>query len=104
MTQGSVGVIIGCYLYLAVCLALCDAPTNGQKAAMFPSHLRYTAVALGCSLGMALLGGTAPMVYTALIQATGNPIAPGYYLAFMSIVGFLAAYGSRRKVDKNNFK
>lgn len=104
VTQGSVGMIIGCYLYLAVCLALCDAPTNGQKAAMFPSHLRYTAVALGCSLGMALLGGTAPMMYTWLIQSTGNPIAPGYYLACMSIIGFLAAYGSRRKVDKNNFK
>lgn len=47
---------------------------------LFPTRTRYTGVAIGYNLGQAVLGGTAPLVGTALIERTGNALAPTFYL------------------------
>jgi MHS family proline/betaine transporter-like MFS transporter len=57
---------------------------------LFPTRTRYTGVAIGYNLGQALLGGTAPLVGTALIQLTGHGLAPAFYLIGWSAVGGVA--------------
>ncbi|HTU93172.1 MAG TPA: MFS transporter [Gemmataceae bacterium] len=47
---------------------------------LFPTRTRYSGVAIGYNLGQAVLGGTAPLVGTALIDLTGNALAPTFYL------------------------
>jgi MHS family proline/betaine transporter-like MFS transporter len=58
---------------------------------LFPTRTRYTGIAIGYNVGQALLGGTAALVATALIQFTGNNLAPAWYLTACAIVAGLAS-------------
>lgn len=55
-----------------------------------PENVRYTGVAFSYNLGMAIFGGSAPLVATLLTEKIGM-IAPAYYLIFMAGVSFIAA-------------
>jgi MHS family proline/betaine transporter-like MFS transporter len=57
-------------------------------ADLFPSRLRYSAMAIGYNLTLALFGGTAPLVATWLIKTTGNLAAPAWYLFVVAAVTF----------------
>ncbi|MET8753238.1 MFS transporter [Streptomyces sp. NPDC004667] len=48
---------------------------------VFTTRTRFTSAAVSYNTAYALLGGTAPLVATALVTATGTATAPGYYLA-----------------------
>jgi MFS transporter, MHS family, proline/betaine transporter len=41
--------------------------------------VRPTALSLTYGLASALLGGTAPLLDTLLVQRTGNPLSPAWY-------------------------
>jgi MFS family permease len=56
----------------------------------FPAGVRSTALSLIYALGASLFGGTAQLVVTWLIQATGNPSAPAWYLLATSVLTLLA--------------
>ena len=51
-------------------------------------------------LSVAIFGGFAPFIATALISVTGNPIAPAYYVMFGGFLGLIAIFflreGARR--------
>ena len=51
---------------------------------LFPTRVRFTAVALSYNLGVAIFGGTAPMIGAALHKVTGSQISLSYYLVFLS--------------------
>lgn len=60
---------------------------------MFSARTRVTGAAIGNNIGVGLISGTGPFVATALIAATGNPLAPGWYLmAIMLIVAVLLVF------------
>ncbi len=59
-------------------------------AEMFPTADRLTGYSLAFNLGLGLVGGTAPMMATWLISATGTAQAPGIYLAGLSCVSVVA--------------
>ena len=52
--------------------------------------MRSSGLAVTYGLGSALFGGTAPFVNTLLVQRTGNPLLPAYYV---TAVALLAAIG-----------
>jgi MHS family proline/betaine transporter-like MFS transporter len=64
--------------------AACNSFFSGCMAAtlveLFPTRTRYTGMAIAYNVGMALMGGTAPLVATGLIRLTGDVRAPAYYL------------------------
>ena len=64
--------------------AVCDSLFSGCMAAtlveLFPTRTRYTGMAIAYNVGMAVLGGTSPLVATGLIRLTGDVLAPAYYL------------------------
>lgn len=55
-----------------------------------PANVRYSGIAFSYNLGMALFGGTAPLLLTLLTQEM-NLIAPAYYLMFMAGISLIAA-------------
>lgn len=57
---------------------------------LFPANLRYSGVGFSYSLGFALIAGSAPLVFTALIQTTHIVEAPAFYIVGCSIVTLLA--------------
>ena len=54
-----------------------------------PSRVRYSGVALGFNFAAILGGATAPYVSAWLVQQTGNPVAPGYYVMAAAGVGLI---------------
>lgn len=49
-------------------------------AELFPPQMRYTGFSFGFNVGLAIFGGTCPLVVTYLIKITNNPAAPAWYL------------------------
>lgn len=54
-----------------------------------PENIRYSGIAFSYNLGMALFGGTAPLIVTLLTQHIG-PLAPAYYLVLMAGISLVA--------------
>ena len=78
-----------------VILGLVDSALMGVAlstyAEMFPTHVRYTGIAFGFSVGAALAGGTSPYIATWLVDATGNALAPAFFLAATGVITLIAA-------------
>ncbi len=73
------------HLLLAlVCNAAFQALYTGTipsiLAEMFPTRVRYTALSVSYGLAVVLFGGFAPLISTWLVQITGNPLAPAFYV------------------------
>jgi MFS transporter, MHS family, proline/betaine transporter len=62
---------------------------------LFPTRIRYSAYGLGYNISSALFGGTAPLLMTWLIGATGNNYMPAFY-AVITALGTLAAVSTVR--------
>jgi len=56
---------------------------------IFTTKTRFTSAAVSYNVSYAVFGGTAPLIGTALVAATGVPSAPGFYMAAAAIVVFL---------------
>ena len=56
---------------------------------MFPTQIRYTALSVGYNAAVMIFGGFAPFIATFLIKATGEPIAPTYYVMACAFVSLL---------------
>lgn len=74
-------------------LTACHAPilgtTTSALPALFPTRVRGTGVALGYNMSFAVFGGTAPLLATYLVQASGNALAPAFYLMAVAVVALL---------------
>lgn len=73
-------------LVLVVLLALYAGPGPAVYCELFPTQVRYTALSVGYNIPVAIFGGFAPFIATWLIQATGNPLSPAYYVMAASLV------------------
>jgi MHS family proline/betaine transporter-like MFS transporter len=49
-------------------------------AEMFPTRVRYTGLSVSYGFAVVLFGGFAPLVSTWLVDVTGNPLAPAFYI------------------------
>ncbi|MGW2339557.1 MFS transporter [Streptomyces sp. NPDC001661] len=67
------------------------APVTVSIAEMFPAPVRVTAGAIAYNLAFTVFGGTAPFVCAALVDGTGDPLAPAYYLVAVSVVSALVS-------------
>jgi MHS family proline/betaine transporter-like MFS transporter len=56
---------------------------------IFTTRTRFTSAAVSYNLGYAIFGGTAPLVGTALVAASGVSFAPGFYMAGAAVIVFL---------------
>jgi MHS family proline/betaine transporter-like MFS transporter len=65
---------------------------------IFPTQTRATGLAVSYNIGVTVFGGFAPFVITWLIDASGNKLAPGFYLMFCAVVSLLALYAVRGKL------
>ncbi|WP_245707509.1 MFS transporter [Pseudonocardia oroxyli] len=83
--KGWVPVTIGIAI-LGIQLVLMLGVIGSALPAMFPTRNRYGGFSIGYALSTAAFGGTAPLINTALIQATGNTYMPAFYLMLAAAV------------------
>ena len=55
-----------------------------------PKHVRCTALSVGYNSTQACFGGTLPLVAVYLIEYTGYPLVPTFYLALAALVSLIA--------------
>ncbi len=58
----------------------------------FNTEIRYTGLSFGFNVGLAIFGGTCPLIMTWLIEVTGNNSAPAFYMIAAAIVALLTTW------------
>jgi MHS family proline/betaine transporter-like MFS transporter len=67
--------------FLGIMGASIAGTSHGYMQDLFPTQVRYRGISINFCLGMALCGGTAPMLFTYLIESGGASLyAPAFYL------------------------
>jgi MHS family proline/betaine transporter-like MFS transporter len=74
-------------IMLAVPLGMALGLQGAMLVEIFPLRTRVTSLSFAYSLTLAVAGGTAPLVSTWLVERTGQPLAPAWYIM---IYGFIA--------------
>jgi len=84
----------------ALLIALFDgvAPTTAAEA--FPANVRCTGVGLSHNICIALLGGTAPLVATYLIDRTDNEMVPPLYLITAAVISAIFVLSLKETAHK----
>lgn len=52
--------------------------------------MRAGALSISYNISVSLFGGTTPLIATALVDATHNPLAPGFLLTAAGLIGGVA--------------
>jgi MHS family proline/betaine transporter-like MFS transporter len=63
---------------------------------LFPTRMRTTGLSISYSFGVALFGGFAPFINAWLISASGNKLAPSFYLMVAAVISLAALFAARR--------
>ncbi|EON10694.1 MULTISPECIES: MFS transporter [Pandoraea] len=63
---------------------------------LFPTQVRTTGLSLSYNIAATVFGGFAPFIITWLIGATGNKLAPSFYLIFAAVISITALLRSRK--------
>ncbi len=91
LTQHTLQSAIYAQFILALCLSVFGGGSYTFFVELFPTSVRFTGAAISYNISYAVFGGTAPFVGTYLVKMSGNPMAPGFYLAVVAGLVFLAA-------------
>jgi MHS family proline/betaine transporter-like MFS transporter len=71
-------------------MELCfDSTTPSALPALFPTRVRYGALAISYNLSISTVGGVTPLIAQALVSSTGNDMVPAYMLMFAGLVGVI---------------
>jgi MFS family permease len=80
-----------------VLIGLVGGPLPALLSERFPTRSRVTGVSLAYALSVAIFGGTAPFIITALVAATGNSLAAAYYTIACSLITLLTLLLMRQR-------
>ncbi|MEO0348290.1 MAG: MFS transporter [Pseudomonadota bacterium] len=83
--------LIGALIF-ATLVGIYMAPIPAVLAELFPTKVRFTGVAISYNVSASLFGGTAPMVYTYLINKTGIINIAGLYVMFFAFISLITVY------------
>jgi MHS family proline/betaine transporter-like MFS transporter len=72
---------------MAIPLGMALGLQGAMVVEIFPLRTRVTSMSFAYSLTLALAGGTAPLVASWLIERTGNPLTPAYYIILYGAIG-----------------
>ena len=85
---GGIYLLIFIGVLLIGLMELCfDSTAPATLPALFPTRVRYGALAIAYNIALSAVGGTTPLIAQALISGTGNVMAPAYMLIFAGLVG-----------------
>ncbi|MFC2130918.1 MFS transporter [Bacteroidota bacterium] len=83
--------ILVAQLAFAVLVATQQGVMPAALVERFPTRIRYTGLSISYNIGLALFGGTTPMLATWLIhEFEGNVLLPGFYLMMSGIISLIA--------------
>ncbi|MEA2728759.1 MAG: transporter, family, proline/betaine transporter [Acetobacteraceae bacterium] len=87
--------VAGLFLVQAVatlCLTFNSGVACAVLAELFPTRIRYSALSISYGLSVAIFGGFAALIATALIRVTGDPLSPAYYVVAGGVASLIATF------------
>lgn len=88
---GFTGALIG-FLLLGILYVPQLATISATFPAMFPTAVRFAGFAIAYNVSTSIFGGTAPLVGSGLINLTGDPLMPAYYMMASCLIGLIALH------------
>ncbi|HEY2023431.1 MFS transporter, partial [Paraburkholderia sp.] len=98
--MGTVLPVFGGLMILGVLLSCFTGVMPSALPALFPTRIRYGALAIGFNVSVSLFGGTTPLVTAWLVERTGNLMMPAYYLMGASLIGIASVLALRETARK----
>jgi MHS family proline/betaine transporter-like MFS transporter len=98
--MGTVLPVFSGLLILGTMLSTFTGVMPSSLPALFPTKIRYGALAIGFNVSVSLFGGTTPLVTAWLVDRTGNLMMPAYYLMGASIIGIVSVLALRETARK----
>ena len=86
MNTGNLTLAILALVALAIIEATFVRCSLAAGAELFTTRVRSGGFGIGYNLSVAIFGGTAPYIATFLIDRTGNPVSPSYYMIFAAVI------------------
>jgi len=99
INSGVTGLIFAGLLLLAIILNCFTGVTASTLPAMFPTHIRYSALASAFNISV-LIAGLTPTIAAWLVEATSNLYMPAYYLMVVAIIGLITGLTMKETANK----
>ncbi|WP_053618691.1 MFS transporter [Nocardiopsis sp. NRRL B-16309] len=100
LQRGSMLAVALGVLVLAVTLVHFSGSAPASLPALFPTKVRYGALAIGFNVSVALFGGTTPLIAEALVQSTGNLYSPAWLVMIAGAVGLLVVWRMKESAGR----
>jgi len=97
------GTLLTMQIILCSLFGVFNGPISTAVAEQFPTRVRSTAMAISYNIAVMLFGGFAQFFVTWLIEKTGTPIAPAYYLMFGAVVGLVSTLFLKERARDTQF-
>jgi MHS family proline/betaine transporter-like MFS transporter len=98
--MGTLLPVFGGLMILGVLLSCFTGVMPSALPALFPTKIRYGALAIGFNISVSLFGGTTPLMTAWLVDRTGNLMMPAYYLMGASLIGIASVLALRETARK----
>lgn len=85
---GNLQIILG-QIFIGIGVGGFVGPSHAFLQHQFDARIRYTGIASGFSIGMAITGGTTALVMTYVLKEIGEMFAPAIYISFAAIIWLL---------------
>ncbi|MGB6449950.1 MAG: MFS transporter, partial [Steroidobacteraceae bacterium] len=82
--------LIPLFIGAGLAASFCNGPMAGIVADLFPTRIRFSGVAVSFNLAFSLFSGTAPLLATLLVAATGSATGPAYFMLGCGLITFIA--------------
>jgi len=99
INSGKLGLIFAGLLMLAVLLNFFIGVMASTLPAMFPTHIRYSALASAFNVSV-LIAGLTPTAVAWLVESTNDLYMPAYYLMVIAIVGLVTGVTMKETANK----
>lgn len=96
MLRGGFVAALAALIVAGILIGLIGGPLPALLSERFPTRQRVTGVSLAYALSVALFGGTAPFIITAVVSATGNSLAAAWYTVACGLITLVTLLVLRR--------
>jgi MFS transporter, MHS family, proline/betaine transporter len=100
MNHGNLFMIFLAELILALPVMAFTAACGTFINELFPTKQRFSGTSTGYNIGVAVFGGTAPLVSAGFVKISGSNLSPSFYLIIASIITILVLLKTKETADK----
>ncbi len=94
-----IGLIFAGLLILAIILNAFTGVMASSLPAMFPTHIRYSALASAFNISV-LIAGLTPTLTAWLVETSNNLYMPAYYLMIIAVIGLITGITMKETANK----